>query len=259
MEFISRPRVYLVGRQNVDTSNLDMFLSDRGVEQWETDAVFGGDKLIETAGRICYMSFAKPRPGGNKAYIDHIIEVGHGSVIEHAVYGLIISGVSRSLTHELVRHRVGMSPSQMSQRYVDESDCNFVVPPAIENDPEALGVWMKHMQASQEAYKSLYEILDKKHAVNDRTTRRKICREAARSVLPAATETIIYVTANARALRHFLELRGSLGADREIRRLAVEMLRVLQAESWALFSDYTIHDDDSAAGSWIEVGPHTKI
>ena len=85
----------------------------------------------KTAGRVCYMSFAKPRPGGNHAYLNHILEVGHGSVLEHAVWCLVITGVSRSLTHELVRHRAGFSYSQLSQRYVDESVAEYVEPDAI--------------------------------------------------------------------------------------------------------------------------------
>ena len=77
------------------------------------------------------MSFQRPRPGGNKAYIGHLLEVGHGSVLEHAVFNLLFTGVSRSLTHELVRHRAGFGFSQLSQRFVDESKCSFVEPEVI--------------------------------------------------------------------------------------------------------------------------------
>src|ERR1700694_5176206 len=122
MKIITEPSVYLVGRQAVDDGELSRFLADEGVESWQTDSSVGGEKLVETAGRLCYMSFAKPRPGGNKAYLGHILEVGHGSVLEHEVFNLIFTGVSRSFTHELVRHRAGFGYSQLSQRYVDESD-----------------------------------------------------------------------------------------------------------------------------------------
>jgi thymidylate synthase (FAD) len=100
------PVVYLVGRQQVDQGVVDRFLGDHGAA-WQTDTEVGGEHLAEIAGRLCYMSYAKPRPGGNKTYINHILEVGHGSVLEHAVWNLIFTGVSRSLTHELVRHRSG--------------------------------------------------------------------------------------------------------------------------------------------------------
>src|SRR5436309_10389829 len=103
---IREPSVYLLGRQTVDDAELDRFLTDHGVS-WQTDTEVAAEVLCETAGRTCYMSFAKPRPGGNSVYLGHIKEVGHGSVLEHAVWNLLVTGVSRSLTHELVRHRSG--------------------------------------------------------------------------------------------------------------------------------------------------------
>jgi thymidylate synthase (FAD) len=92
---IHEPTVYLVGRQTVSPSELDRFLEEHGVA-WETDTDIAGEHLTEVAGRLCYMSFAKPRPGGNRAYLDHILEVGHGSVLEHAVWNFIFVGVSRA-------------------------------------------------------------------------------------------------------------------------------------------------------------------
>src|SRR5262249_46877135 len=91
LKIIRSPRVYLVGRQMVDDAALSAFLSDHNVQHWATDTEEAGEKLIEVAGRVCYMSFARPRPGGNKAYISHLLEVGHGSVLEHAVFNLIIT------------------------------------------------------------------------------------------------------------------------------------------------------------------------
>src|SRR5947209_10966315 len=106
MRILREPTVYLMGRQETNDAEVDRFLADHGVA-WQTDTEVAGEHLVEVAGRVCYMSFAKPRPGGNKAYLGHILEVGHGSVLEHAVWNLLITGVSRSLTHELVRHRAG--------------------------------------------------------------------------------------------------------------------------------------------------------
>jgi thymidylate synthase (FAD) len=191
----------------------------------------------------CYLSFAKPRPGGNKAYIGHILDVGHGSVLEHSVFNLIITGVSRSFTHEMIRHRAGFGYSQLSQRFVDESGCSFVEPDVIAGDPELHKVWVEAVGACQRAYKELADGLTAKFAhLSDRTLRRKKAREAARSVLPNATETKIFVTANARALRHFIEMRADPAADAEIRKVAVAVLKILQAESPNLFGDYTITD-----------------
>lgn len=140
MKIITAPSVYLVGKQELNSLDCAEFLEAHNVEYWNSDTDNASEHLVEIAGRLCYMSFAKPRPGGNQAYINHILEVGHGSVLEHAVYSMIFTGVSRSLTHELVRHRAGMSYSQLSQRYVDESDCAFVRPPGIKpgSTPEAI-------------------------------------------------------------------------------------------------------------------------
>ena len=243
LQVIAEPSVYLLGRQEVNEDALAEFLREHEVKQWSTDTPVAGEKLIETAGRVCYMSFQRPRPGGNKAYIGHLLEVGHGSVLEHAVFNLLVTGVSRSLTHELVRHRAGFGFSQLSQRFVDESKCAFVEPEVIASDPELHQLWLDSVQASQVAYRSLADRLTEKFKdIDDRTLRRKKAREAARSVLPNATETKVFVTANARALRHFIEMRGDAAADVEIRRLAVAVCKLMQKEAPNLFGDYTLID-----------------
>ncbi|NUQ07976.1 MAG: FAD-dependent thymidylate synthase [Phycisphaerae bacterium] len=227
MRIIRRPSVYLVGRQVVNDAEIDRFLGDHGVASWTTDTEVAGEKLAEIAGRVCYMSFAKPRPGGNSKYLSHIKEVGHGSVLEHAVWNLLITGVSRSFTHELVRHRAGFGFSQLSQRYVDESVAEFVEPDCIGDDPELHEIFRAAVEQSQQAYIRLTEGLARKFAdVPDATLRRKMARQAARSVLPNATETKIFVTANARALRHFIELRCNE--------------HILRKDSPNLFGDYTL-------------------
>lgn len=267
LKVILAPSVYLVGSQEVGEGELSRFLSEHDVGDWTTDTVLAGQKLVEVAGRTCYMSFTKPRPGGNAAYIDHILDVGHGSVLEHAVFSFIITGVSRSLTHELVRHRAGMSYSMLSQRYVDESDVAFVVPPALipaweefsrveagggydddkKDDYWGGQRWKSAMFTAKDRYQGLSTYLyGKLGYIEDKTARRKAARESARSVLPNATETKIFVTANARALRHFIEMRASPHADAEIRRLAFAMLGILKREAWNLFGDYLIersHDE----------------
>ncbi len=252
------PNVYLVGRQAVDDQALAAFLADHDVQRWSTDTDEAGEKLVEVAGRLCYLSFARPRPGGNQAYIGHILEVGHGSVLEHAVFNLIITGVSRSFTHELIRHRAGFAYSQLSQRFVDESECAFVEPDAIAEDPELHRVWMEAVQACSRAYRELADGLAARFAgLEDKTLRRKKAREAARSVLPNATETKIFVTANARALRHFIEMRADPSADVEIRKVAIAILKLLQAESPNLFGDYTV--TDLAEGGQTASTVHRKV
>jgi thymidylate synthase (FAD) len=255
---IRDPRVYLVGRQTIDDQELTRFLSDEGVASWTTDTEVAGQKLIEVAGRLCYQSYARPRPGGNRSYIGHILEVGHGSVLEHAVFSFIFTGVSRSFTHELVRHRAGFGFSQQSQRFVNEGECAFVEPDAIAEDPELHRVWLEAVQSCQRAYRTLADGLAAKFAhLEDKTLRRKKAREAARSVLPNATETQIFVTANARAWRHFIEMRGDPAADVEIRKVALAVLKILQAESPNLFGDYTLID--LPGGEQAASTPHRKV
>src|SRR5689334_18948298 len=177
------------------------------------------------------MSQKNPANRTTREYIANIMKQQHGSVFEHANWSLLIEGVSRSLTHELVRHRAGFAYSQLSQRYVDESHAAFVVPPAILGDDALLADWKAQVEGAQATYVALVEKLMLRYAwVDDKVHRRKMAREAARGVLPNSTETKIVVTANARAWRQTLELRASEGAEMEIRRWAIAVLRALQAE-----------------------------
>jgi thymidylate synthase (FAD) len=201
-----------------------------------------GERLSEFAGRLCYMSQKNPASRPTREYLENIKKQGHGSVLEHANYSLLLEGVSRSLTHELVRHRAGFAYSQLSQRYVDESEANFVMPPAIIGDEALESRWREQMERAQQSYVALVESLMQRYAwVGDKIHRRKMAREAARGVLPNSTETKIVVTGNARAWRTMLELRTSEGAELEIRRCAVEILRVLQGEAPGFFSDFEIY------------------
>jgi thymidylate synthase (FAD) len=238
LKIVREPKVYLVGRQVVDDETIARFLADEQVT-WQTDTEVGAEKLAEIAGRVCYMSYGKGRKT-NAEFVGHIIEVGHGSVLEHGVWSFLFTGVSRSFTHELIRHR-HFSYSQLSQRYVDESDSDYVEPDVIAADPALHAVWVESVNAARAAYDRLVAGLEAKFTdVPEKTLRRKMARQAARSVLPNATETKIFVTANARALRHFIELRGSEHAEVEIRKVAVGILRIMQQEAPNMFADYTL-------------------
>ena len=127
-------------------TGLAAFLADHKI-QWESDATVPAEVIVETAGRICYLSFENPRPGGNATYIDHIKKVGHGSVLEHAVWTIIVTGISRSCSHELVRHRVGVAFSQLSQRYVDESVNEVVCPPDLRIEVQAAETMLANRHA----------------------------------------------------------------------------------------------------------------
>jgi thymidylate synthase (FAD) len=216
------------------------FVAPPGIP-WSTDAD-GGQALAEFAGRACYQSWSKPNPATatNAGYLRHILEVGHLSVLEHGSVSFYLTGVSRSLTHELIRHR-HFSYSQLSQRYVPERDAAMVEPEVIAADPELHEKFAAASAAAVKAYEELLEGLEKRFAdVPNGTLRRKQARQAARAMLPNATETRIVVTGNFRAWRHFIAMRATEHADVEIRALAIECLRQLQAEVPNVFSDFEI-------------------
>ena len=208
---------------------------------WETDAD-GGQALAEFAGRACYQSWDKPNPATatNAGYLRHILEVGHLSVLEHGTVSMYLTGVSRSLSSELLRHRQ-FSFSQLSQRHVPEHDAPFVEPAVIAEDPELHERFLVATDAALAAYTELLDGLEKRFAdVPNATLRRRQARQAARAVLPNATETRIVVTGNYRAWRHFVAMRASEHADVEIRELAVACLRELQRVAGNVFSDFRI-------------------
>ena len=229
------------------------FVAPAGVP-WSTDAD-GGQALAEFAGRACYQSWAKPNPATatNAGYLRHILEVGHLSVLEHGTVSFYLTGVSRSLTHELIRHR-HFSYSQLSQRYVPERDAAMVEPDVIADRPGAARSCSPRPPPPRcKAYEELLEGLEKRFAdVPNATLRRKQARQAARAILPNATETRIVVTGNYRAWRHFIAMRATEHADVEIRALAVECLRQLQREVPNVFSDFeiaTLEDGTEIASS----------
>ena len=237
MEIFHAPRVTLIARpQFLEPAHLAV--------QWKGESS-DGERLAEFAGRVCYMSQRNPAQRSTPEYLENIKKQGHGSVLEHAVYVLLVEGISRSCSHELVRHRAGFGYSQLSQRYVDESHAAFVIPPAILGDAALEAAWERQVAEAQSAYVSAVEALMQRYDwVSDKVHRRKMAREAARSVLPNATETKLVVSGNARAWRTMLELRCGEGAELEIRRMAVACLRVLQREAAALFSDFETYVAD---------------
>jgi thymidylate synthase (FAD) len=224
---------------------------------WSTDAD-GGQALAEFAGRACYQSWRKPNPATatNAGYLANILEVGHLSVLEHGSVTFYFTGVSRSFTHELIRHR-HFSYSQLSQRYVPEREAAMVEPAVIAEDPELHKRFVEAAEASVRAYTELLEGLERRFAdVDNATLRRKQARQAARAVLPNATETRIVVTGNYRAWRHFIAMRATEHADVEIRELAVECLRQLQRVAPNVFGDFTI--GTLADGTEVAASPYAE-
>lgn len=201
------------------------------------------DVLAEFAGRACYQSWGRPnlKTATNDGYLRHILTVSHLSVLEHSSASFYIEGVSRSLTHELIRHR-HFSYSQLSQRYVDLSDAAYVVPWEFKDDVELRESLETEMWNDEQTYQSWVD-----HIYNTKLSdmapgleRRKRARQSARSVLANAVETKIVMTGNMRAWRHFVHMRASQAADPDIRALAVEILRQLRDVAPNTFQDFTI-------------------
>ena len=208
---------------------------------WTTDAD-GGPALVEFAGRACYQSWSKPNPrtATNAGYIEHIIDVGHFSVLEHASVSFYITGISRSL-----HPRADPAPAFLLLAAVAALRAGgglaVVVPPGMEDDPELRRILTEAADASRATYTELLAKLEAKFADQPNAVlRRKQARQAARAVLPNATETRIVVTGNYRAWRHFIAMRASEHADVEIRRLAIECLRQLADVAPAVFADFEI-------------------
>jgi thymidylate synthase (FAD) len=218
----------------------------------------GGSAIAEVAGRACYQSWTKPNPrtATNKGYLAHILEVGHESVLEHGSASFYITGIGRATTHELIRHR-HLSYSQLSQRFVDESGSQAIVPPLIAEASGAGGYldileeFADTTTAVQGKYQYIAErllaYLDEHYPDLSPTARRKEARQAARSVLPNAIETRIMVTGNYRAWRGFLKLRATEHADAEIRRVAMLILADLQELAPNVFGDFRVSADGTAS------------
>jgi len=190
--------------------------------------VYEADELAEVAGRLCYQSWDRPNPrtATNEGYLANILAQGHESVLEHASVTFYVEGVSRALLAELTRHR-HLSFSVVSQRYVDAAQLDRVWPPIvreldIETRDQIADLIAVQYDENLRAYSEIVEILMAKGY------KRKEAREAARAVLPNATESPMIVTGNLRAWRDVLKKRHHVAADKEIQRFAGEVLRHLR-------------------------------
>jgi thymidylate synthase (FAD) len=193
------------------------------------DTDHGSDpaRLIECAGRECYDSYRTEKHRASETYHQHIKEVGHGSVTGHATISFLISGISRNLTHELVRHGIGTAISQRSSRYCDESQSTIAWHPLLEKALEEADWSMLDglVNSTQLAYQVLMQRCQDyllKRGVKPLDAKKQ-ARGAARGILPTALSTGLIWTANIRALRHVLEQRCCDAADAEIRLLMGEV------------------------------------
>jgi thymidylate synthase (FAD) len=262
----TKPSVFLIARPAIDIEGMRAYLADVGGESWlqlrleesgdGSAEVNAGELLLEFGGRACYRSW---EPGLNpnvtrirtdrSVYFANILRSGHGSVLEHANYSFVFRNVSRVFTHELVRHRAGSAFSQESLRYVRLADIGFRVPPALEPVREqvlAIVEQLEEFQVSAAKELGIDEEGVPFHVKKEVTS-------ALRRLAPIGLSTDIVWTANARTLRHVIEMRTAEGAEEELRLVFDEIARIMQAEAPNLFQDFARQDD----GSWVP--EHRKV
>lgn len=272
-QIITAPSVYAVAAPTFLLAGLEQFIAENGLEDvaandetplgrltgevYDNAGKNGAEELIEFAGRQCYRSWRAGR--AKQEYLENILETKHGSVVAHAHFSFQITGVSRSLTHELIRHAAGVDISQESQRYVDAKDIAWVVPPMLLHIWGGdLGCgeaqdWIAAREAELEDYVRTQEQVrwfleteaektGEAMTSAKKSTIKKRANEAARASLSNAAETRLVWTVNIRALRHILALRGDETADLEIRRFAAALADVCRGLSPILFGDVAVND-----------------
>lgn len=254
MKFVS-PRVFLVGETCVIQEGLLAYFEHMGAPHWTTDAPSDAERVCEVMGRLCYRSF---EPGlnpnvtrvrqGNAAYLGNIINIGHGSVLEHAVLNFIFADVSRVVTHELVRHRAGTAVSQESLRFVRLDTLSAYVPMHIREHERGMEIFtrtMEQLEMLQKELAALYEI-DEKKSFDEK----KKLTSAFRRMAPIGVATSIGWSCNFRTLRHVMELRTDPHAEEEIRYLFGEVFRIVKERYPNVFADYEVE--------WVDTLPWVK-
>jgi thymidylate synthase (FAD) len=256
------PTVHLIARPQLDLDGMRAYLADVGGESWlerrlgEEQQASPGEMLVEFGGRACYRSW---EPGLNPnvtrvrtdrdEYFANILRSAHGSVLEHANYSFALRNVSRVFTHELVRHRAGSAFSQESLRYVRLTEIGFRVPPALEPVRDQVISIVEQLEEFQVSAADQLGIDEEGLPFHVK----KEITSALRRLAPIGLSTDIMWTANARTLRHVIEMRTAEGAEEELRLVFDQVARIMQAEAPGLFQDFARQDD----GSWVP--EHRKV
>ncbi|OGO78159.1 MAG: FAD-dependent thymidylate synthase [Clostridiales bacterium GWB2_37_7] len=211
------------------------------------------EKLVAAAAKLCYSPVGVEdimeglEQQKTDKFLGMLMDIGHESPIEHVSFTFAVEGVSRVLTHQLVRHRIGCSYSQQSQRYVKLEQFEYIIPPEIEKISQAKSLFVKAMEEDQKNYNSIVEILYKEHfdrliaeGKSEKTSKaaaEKSSIEDARYVFPNACETKIVFTMTARALMNFFRHRCCQRAQWEIREMAEKMLVEVKTVAPTLFKN----------------------
>ncbi len=241
---IVEPRVFLIGETRAIEEGLQEYLEYVGAPEWTTDASTDSEKLIEFYGRLCYRSF-KPELNpnvskvrkGNDTYLNNIVKVKHGSVMEHATLNFVFADVSRVFTHELVRHRMGVAISQESLRYVRLSDLGFWAPVVIEENEDAMKIFVETFDHLEQLQLDLAKMFDLDNPeVN--FAFKKTVTSAMRRIAPIGLSTAIGWSVNIRALRWILQLRTQPAAEFEIRYVFDKVGQIVKKRYPNLFGDF---------------------
>lgn len=261
VSYLKGPGVVLIAQPRVNLANVQGFLDgfDRELEfnpyLSDPTPLTDSEQLSKFAGQLCFMSFGPKRTlntdareyfdGGPKQF--GIKPSGHGSLLEHPNYSVLIYGASRSYTHEHVRHRAGKGYSQVSQRFVSGRTLRFVEKASFQRIPRLHEKFLHRIELLAREYHEIAEILYEEQARGldilsgeRKTELRKKVQQDARECLPNETEAPIVVTGNARAWRHFLEMRAAAGAETQIRAVAVLVYRCLAEVAPVLYDDYEL-------------------
>lgn len=260
MKFVE-PKVFLVGETRLVSEGLQGYLEHLGVGHWQTDAPSDAEKLCEVMGRLCYRSF---EPGlnpnvtrvrqGNAPYLGNIINVGHGSVLEHGYLNFIFADVSRVFTHELVRHRAGTGISQESLRFVRLDKLSAYVPLHIKENAEGMELYAKTIEHLEEVQKQLAQIFDIDNQAKFHV--KKQLTSAFRRIAPDGVATTIGWSTNFRTLRHVLEHRTDPGAEEEIRLVFGKVYEIVKERYPNIFADYETEEVDGLP--WVKT-QHRKV
>jgi thymidylate synthase (FAD) len=253
--YLKRPGVVVLAKPQTNVAGLRGFLEgfdpDLRFPEYLDDPTVLPDssQLCKTAGQACYASYG-PRRTMNEnapAYIERLTSAGHGSVLEHASFNFLLYGISRSVTHELVRHRAGVGISQISQRYVSGAVLRFVERPEYQQDEQLHRTFEERADRAAAEYEEMAEILLERQeggasmlTADYKTDARKKVQQTARSLLPNETEAPMVFTGNVRALRHIIEMRADAHAESEIRNLALRLFLCLRTVDPILFGDYDL-------------------
>jgi thymidylate synthase (FAD) len=253
--YLRAPGVVMLARPRTNVAGLAGFLEgfdeELGFPAYVDDPTPLPDssQLCKTAGQLCYASFGPRRTTNEKAaaYFERLTSAGHGSVLEHANFSFLLYGISRSVTHELVRHRAGVGFSQISQRFVSGSVLRFVERPEYQDNKEMHALFVERADRAAAEYREMADRLlgrqeggDSMLSADYKTDARKKVQQTARSLLPNETEAPMVFTGNVRALRHIVEMRADAHAESEIRNLAVRIFLCLVRADPILFGDYEI-------------------